>query len=148
MDTRQVHQKVSQVAVNISAMSPGTTISHLVLCEMLEVDRIKEPQRYYHLIAKVKIELIRQHGVFLQTEHKVGYAICLPGEEIDLCEGEYTAGYNKMRRAAAKSTLIPIAKITDLDKRRKTIERAQAMTNCLGLLRLGGEQKAFSMIQE
>lgn len=138
MDTRQVNQIVSQVAENIAAMSPGAVIPHLVLGEMLEVDRLKEPQRYYNLISKIKTELMRQHGIFLRTEHKVGYAICLPGDEIDLCEGKCKKGIKTIVRAGIETSQIRLNKIQDEAKRQKTLNGANKIGNIIGLLKMGG----------
>ncbi len=142
MDTRKINQIVSEVASNIAGMTPGTTITHLVLSEQLQVDRLTEPGSYYSRVTKLKNELIRQHGIFLRTEHKIGYAVVLPGEEIQLCEGEYIRGYKTMRRAIGKTGNIRVEKITDQAKRTETIQKAQLMANKIGLLKMGASSPA------
>lgn len=147
MDTRSVSKLIGEVAKTISGIAQGTTITHLSFEEMLGVQYRKDNQKYFNLIGKLNKELQAQYGLFLKNERKVGYSIALPGDEIDLCIGEFNAGKKKMWRAVARTNLIRVDRITDPVKRVRTITEAQKRANLMGLLRAGdndGDTRAIT----
>jgi hypothetical protein len=137
MDTREVNQLVEKAVESISTMTPGTTVSHLVLGDLLKADRKQDPGSYYSRVGKVRKDLMQEHGIFLQTEHKIGYTIVVPGKEIDHCRGDYIRGYKKMVGAVKNTSNINMEKIKTEADRRRTIEGAQQMASMVGMLRMG-----------
>lgn len=133
----QISQIIEEAANNIKDMSPGTVLPHLVVSELLDVDRLAEKQTYYNRVSKLSKELKRQWGIFLRTEYNVGYVIAQPGNEVDLCEDKFLRGVKVMNRAVVDANFIRIDNIKDTDKRRRTIDRAQLMANKVGLIKLG-----------
>lgn len=144
MDTREVNRLINEAAKNISSIAPGTTIPHLSMGELLGVQRHADKEKYYNMVGKLKKELQSVYGLFLRTETKIGYSIVMPGDEIDLCLGEFNAGKKKMWRATARTSCIRIDNIIDDAKRAQTISKAQKMANILGLLRFGQDRQMLA----
>jgi len=137
MDTRQVNVIISEAAKKIAGIELGTSLPHLVIEEMLGVQRLEEPQKYYRLVSKLRNELIRDYGIFLETDHKIGYRTCKRGDEIKLCAGEVRSGIRKIWKATAKTQFIRVDEIKDSEKRAQTIAMAQKLANLTGMLKAG-----------
>jgi hypothetical protein len=137
MDTRKVNYIIAEASEKIASIEHDTVIVHLVMGEILGVQRQDEPQRYYMLARKVKSELEREYGIFLETVSKVGYRIVPKGNEINQCIGEAESGIKKIYRATAKTQYIRVDAIEDAEKRTKTIQIAQNMANMIGMLNAG-----------
>lgn len=141
MDTRTINHIISETAKNISNIDPGTVITHMNMSEFFGMSKLENKDRYYSMVSKLNKELQTAYGLFLRTEYKIGYAIALPGEEIELCEGEFNAGKKKMWKATARTNLIRIDKINDTTKKEQTIKRAQKMANLIGMIKASQENK-------
>jgi hypothetical protein len=126
---------ISEAAENISKMSKGTTVTHLVMAQMLET-KWKTPQ-YGVRVSQLRKRLRDVNGVFLVTEHKVGYRIANEGEEIEVCDSKCLKGIKFYRNGVKDMNQIRIDSISDPAKRNKTIQVAQNRANLLGLLKLG-----------
>ena len=137
MDSRSINVIIDEAMRKIIEIEPGTIIPHLVLSELLDINYAEERDKYYGLVSRLKKELIRNHGIFLKTEHKMGYSLSKRGEEIDLCYGEMVSGVKKVGRAVSKTAFIRVDEIKDSQNRERTIVTAQKMANTFGLLRLG-----------
>lgn len=129
-----------EAADTISGIGLGNTVSHDVLEGMLKLSRDTDKERYYALVNKVRNILIRDAGVFLKNIPKKGYLIVPPGEEIDLCKGEFVRGQRTMKRAVAKSLYIRIDRISE-QARNRTIEESQKMVNIATFLGFVRESK-------
>lgn len=121
----------------ITAIHPGTTIPHLVMEEMLGVQRLKEPQRYYRLVRMVRADLERNYGLFLHTEKAIGYSILAPGDEMGECIQDIQRGTKRIVRGAMRSQLVRVERIEDPEKRTKTINMAQRTANLAMMLKNG-----------
>jgi len=128
---------VVEAVGKIAAIQPGTTIPHLVMENMLGVQRLNQPQRYYRLVRMVKTDLERNYGLFLHTEKAIGYSILAPGDEIGECVQDIRRGTKRILRGAVRSQLIRVEKIEDAEKRTKTINMAQRTANLAMMLKNG-----------
>jgi hypothetical protein len=137
MDTRTVNVIVCEAAEKIARIEQGTILPHTTIEEMIGERRLNPRSRYYQLFGKVRRELIRTYGLFLKTVQKTGYEICKHGDEIDLCTGKVKTGMKIVGRATAESQCIRVGEIKDSEKRTRTIETAQKLSNIYGMLKQG-----------
>ena len=124
----------------IARISHGTVITHDNLKHLLKIQAESDEWRYYSLVYKVKRILESEHGIFLQTVHKMGYAIIPPGKEIEQCKGEFVRGQKTMIRAACRTEFIRFDLMSDADRTR-SMEETQKMCRIASYLRLARESK-------
>ncbi len=141
MDTREVSAIISRTAESVSALEPGTLVQHIVLSEMLGVGRREEREKYYNMIQKLKTELRVKHGVFLKTQHKLGYEYVKAGDEIDICDGGVAQGVKRIVRSVRQMQDIRMDKINNEEKKAKTLRIANERASLIGLLKLGNAQQ-------
>lgn len=135
MDQNKRAEVINSAVQSVSAMGFGTTITHLAMEKFVGVKRQEEPHRYYGMVRSMREILMREHGIFLETEPKTGYVISRPGEEVDLCLGDFLSGARRMGKAVQKAQYIRVDRIEDGVKRAATIHKSQKMANVLGMLK-------------
>jgi hypothetical protein len=135
MDRNKRAEIINSAVQSISSMGFGTTITHLAMEKFVGIKRQEEPQRYYGMVRSMREILMREYGVFLETEPKTGYVISRPGEEVDLCLGDFLSGARRMGKAVQKAQNIRVDRIEDDIKRAATIHKSQKMANVLGMLK-------------
>jgi hypothetical protein len=128
-------KRISEAAEAISKMAEGTTLTHIVLSEMLE--ERPRTQAYYSMVRRLKNELMREYAIFLGTEIKVGYRIAESGTEIDIPDSKCKRAVNQFVKAVREMQYINIEIIKDEILKQRTIRIVQDRANVIGLLRLG-----------
>jgi len=135
MDQNKRAEIINSAVRSVSSMGFGTTITHLAMERFVGIKRQEEPKRYYGMVRSMREVLMREHGIFLETEPKTGYVISRPGEEVDLCLGDFLSGARRMGKAVQKAQYIRVDRIEDDVKRAATIHKSQKMANVLGMLK-------------
>lgn len=130
MDSNKSYKLIQDTCDHLVTLPRNQTVLHNVLANMLGVK--PRQQTYYQLVIKLKRQLIQDYGVFLATEHKVGYRIVNYGEEIGLCEGEFISGAKRMKRAVVKTNYIRVDELPEAAKS-IALEKAQKMSNLMHL---------------
>lgn len=116
--------KILEMVNYLRNMAPGTLVTHDTLKEVMDVTN----QRYYYTImSAVKRDLIRL-GVFLDSVHKEGYRVTLPGEEIKICVARTVKAFRQEIRAAHDAVHIKVANITDEGSKQRTEKLISQMT--------------------
>lgn len=139
-----VATKVSEAVVKILAMEKGTVIHHTVLAEM--AGERWGTNKYYSFINNLMGKL-KDNGVFLENENRIGYRIAASGEEIDTCNNGFQRGVKKMTNSVKDMAYIRVGDIKDEQKRQRTIQIAQSRANLIGMLKLGGAKETATLTQ-
>ena len=130
MDTNKVNEILNVALDSIVKLPKNQTVLHNVLATLLHAK--PRTQFYYNMVKKLRKQLIADYGIFMETEHKVGYRIVNPGEEIGMCEGEFISGAKRMKRAVVKTNYIRVDALPEAAKT-ETLEKAQKMSNLMHL---------------
>lgn len=125
MDSQYLESIITDSANSISKMERGTIIPHLVLAELLKVKPKESP--YYQRVLKLKKKLEDDFHIFIRTEHKLGYYLCKPGEEIDNVAGSFMQGFGRMRKSVARTRNIILDGMKPQDQER-TLQTTQSMS--------------------
>lgn len=128
---------VEKIIDHVKEMQPGTVIPHLVVEDWLGMKRAQQGSAYYMLLSRAKRDLIRRHGLFLQTRHRVGYAIVPRGREILQVVGEFSQGVKRMGQAVNKGNHIRADLIEDNTARQLTLDTTQVLATQHGMVMLG-----------
>ena len=126
---------VNEACDAIKEMATGTTLTHVVLAEMLKSS--PRTQVYYNMVTRLRKQLVRDHSIFLGTNTRIGYVIAEPGQEIDIQDNKCKKATNQYVKAVKGMQYINVDKITDEQLKQRTLRIAHDRANIVGLLRLG-----------
>lgn len=126
---------ISKSAYKISGIENGTMLTHQFLLNLMECSSVD--QTYRSRVSKLKLKLIKDHGLFLKSIPKQGYEIVRRGEEIKIVSGEFENGIKKMVRAHIKTHFIDLDKMHP-EQRTETLMVTQKIGNTIGMFQNGG----------
>lgn len=128
--TEEKNRAVALIVENLKQMNPGTIVPWTVLEQLVGCTKRED---LYPLLSRVKKEMARE-GIFLSTQHNVGYKIVPRGEEWKYTKGIYFKGIKVVKKAIVYTNAINISAIKDEASRITTIAESQKMSNVYGLL--------------
>lgn len=125
---------IAKIIESISEMNPGTIITWDTIKGWAQTDSKQKATRFIHAARK---GLIAAHGLWIQSERKVGYRVVPPGGEIEMVKGKFEDGRKRCRTAISESRHIRLNVLPESAKA-VTVAEINHMRTLAGLLALGG----------
>ena len=118
--------------------TPGALFLHLEISNAIGIPYVRDGRTnptYQGCLQYAKERLIDEHGLFLDSVNRVGYALKEPGDEWEVCKKKFNRGIKNIFDSFKNANRIPLEKIPPGEKLDRTIAFTNEALNKAGLLR-------------